>query len=160
MERNRILSLQSHGKALKKECCLPGVFRDSGDTPANLLCELSGHLMPCTSCFYGKWVEDVCAGQFGVYSYIIIMPPAVGGRGITRYRNPPVCLSVCPSPWCAAALGYRHAGRLPLSCVRTADPSADGRRSAASRTAIGGGISSRRPRGDNLLIQWTSRLAR
>ena len=28
MERNRISSLQSHGKALEKECCLPGVFRD------------------------------------------------------------------------------------------------------------------------------------
>ena len=42
---------------------LPGVFCDSGDTPANLLCELNGHLMPCTSCFYGKWVEDVCTGQ-------------------------------------------------------------------------------------------------
>ena len=41
------------------ECCLPGVFCDSGDTPANLLCELNGHLMPCTSCFYGKWVKDV-----------------------------------------------------------------------------------------------------
>ena len=35
MERNRISSLQSHGKALEKECCLPGVFCDSGDTPAN-----------------------------------------------------------------------------------------------------------------------------
>ena len=35
--------------------------------------------------------------------------------------------------------------------VRTADPSADGRRSAASRTVIGGCISSRRPRGDNCL---------
>ena len=22
-------------------------------------CELNGHLMPCTSCLYGKWVEDV-----------------------------------------------------------------------------------------------------
>ena len=41
MERNRISSLQSHGKALEKECCLPGEFRDSGDTPANLLCELN-----------------------------------------------------------------------------------------------------------------------
>jgi len=51
VERNRISSLQSHGKALKKECCLLGVFRDSGDTPANLLCELSGHLVPCASCF-------------------------------------------------------------------------------------------------------------
>jgi len=58
VERNRISSLQRHGKALEKECCLPGVFCDSGDTPANLLCELNGHLMPCTSCFYGKWVKD------------------------------------------------------------------------------------------------------
>jgi len=30
-----------------------------GPTPANLLCELNGHLMPCTRCLYGKWVEDV-----------------------------------------------------------------------------------------------------
>jgi len=64
--------LQSHGKALEKECCLPGVFRDSGDTPANLLCELNGHLMPCTNCFYGKWVEDVCTGQFGVFVYLVL----------------------------------------------------------------------------------------
>ena len=61
METNRISSLESHGKALEKECCLPGVFCDSGDTPANILCKLNGHLMPCASCFYGKWVEDcVC----------------------------------------------------------------------------------------------------
>ena len=52
--------------------CLPGVFRDSGDTPANLLCELNGHLMPCTSCLYGKWVEDVCTGQFGVFVYLVL----------------------------------------------------------------------------------------
>ena len=58
---------------------------------------------------------------------------------------------VCPSPRRAAALGYRHAGCLQLSHVRIADPSADGRRSAASETAIGWGISSRRTRGDNLL---------
>ena len=42
------------------KCCLPGVFYDSSDTPANLLCELNGHLMPCTRCFYGKRVKDVC----------------------------------------------------------------------------------------------------
>ena len=47
--------------------------------------------------------------------------------------------SVCASRRHAAALSYRHAGCLQLSHVRTADPSADGRRSAASRTAIGGG---------------------
>jgi len=57
VERNHISSLQSHAKALQKECCLPGVFRDSGDTPGNLLCKLNGHLMPCTSYFYGKWIE-------------------------------------------------------------------------------------------------------
>ena len=73
VERNRISSLWSHGKALEKECCLMGVFCDSGDTPANLLCELNGHLMPCTSCLYGKWVEDVlCAGQFGVFAYLVL----------------------------------------------------------------------------------------
>ena len=60
VERNRISSLQSDGKALEKECCLRGIF-------CELLCELNGHLMPCTSCFYGKWVKDVCAGQFGVF---------------------------------------------------------------------------------------------
>jgi len=43
VERNRISSLQIHGKAFEKECCLLGVFCDSGDTPANLLCELIGH---------------------------------------------------------------------------------------------------------------------
>ena len=72
MERNRISSLQSHGKALGKECCLPGIFYDSGDRPASLLCELFGHLMPCTSYFYGKLVEDVCAGQFGVFVYLVL----------------------------------------------------------------------------------------
>jgi len=56
----------------KKECCLPDVFCDSGDTPANLLCELRGHLMPGTSCLYGKRVEDVCAGQFGVFVYLVL----------------------------------------------------------------------------------------
>ena len=38
--------LQSHGKALEKECCLPGVFCDSGDTPANLLLLLLLFLTP------------------------------------------------------------------------------------------------------------------
>ena len=60
-----------------KKCCLPGVFCDSVDTPANLLSELNGHLMPCTSCFYGKWVKDVCTGQSGVFVYLAIM--LVGG---------------------------------------------------------------------------------
>jgi len=28
--------------------------------------------MPCTSCLYGKWVEDVCTGQFGVFVYLVL----------------------------------------------------------------------------------------
>jgi len=28
--------------------------------------------MPRTSCLYGKWVEDVCAGQFGVFVYLVL----------------------------------------------------------------------------------------
>ena len=30
------------------------------------------HVMPCTSCFYGKWVENVCAGQFGEFVYLVL----------------------------------------------------------------------------------------
>ena len=65
-------------------------------------------------------------------------------RALSDTAIPP---SVCPS------LGYSTlaACSWPVTrYVRTADPSADGRRSASSRTAVGGGISSRRPRGDNL----------
>ena len=43
-KEDRISSLQSHGKALEKECCLPGVFCD-GDTPSKLLFELNGQLV-------------------------------------------------------------------------------------------------------------------
>jgi len=64
VERNRISSLESHGKTLEKECCLVGVFCNCGDMPVNLI-------MPCTSCLYGKWVEDVCAGQFGYLSILV-----------------------------------------------------------------------------------------
>jgi len=70
-ERNRISCLGSHGKALVKECCLPGVLRDSGDTPAHLFCKLNGHLMPYTSCFYGQCV-DVCAVlHLLLYNYVL-----------------------------------------------------------------------------------------
>jgi len=58
-----------------------------------------------------------------------IMPRRTGALSDTA-----ICPSVCPCPRRAAALNYRHAGCLQLSHVRTADP--DGRRSAASKTAI------------------------
>ena len=54
VERSRISSMERHGKSLEKECCLPGVFCDGGETPVILLCELNGHLMTCTSYLYGK----------------------------------------------------------------------------------------------------------
>jgi len=60
--------------------------------------------------------------------------PAVGGGGIKRCRDQSVRLSVPPGP------ARRAAPRPGHRAVRTADPSAHGRRSAA----IGGGISSRR----------------
>jgi len=63
------------GKALENECCLPGVFCDSGDTPANLLCELNGHLMPCTSCLYGKWVEDVANLEYFCLLLLLFFNP-------------------------------------------------------------------------------------
>jgi len=63
---------------------------------------------------------------------------AHAGGGIKRYRDPSICVSHG-----AAALGYRHAGCLQLSHVRTADPSADGRTSATSGTLFGGGMLSR-----------------
>ena len=39
--------------------------------------------MPCTSCLYGKWVEDVCTGQFGVFVYLIII--IIIMRRLTRH---------------------------------------------------------------------------
>jgi len=71
-------------------------------------------------------------------THTVIISSAVGWGHLAIPRSVP--LSV---PWrsChrrAAALGYRHAACLQLSHELTADPSADGRRSAASRTAIGG----------------------
>ena len=44
-------------KGVRKVVLSPWCLYDSG---ANLLCELNGHLLPCTSCLYGKWVEYVC----------------------------------------------------------------------------------------------------
>ena len=65
--------------------------------------------------------------------------------------------SVCPSPRRAAALGDRLAGCLQLSGVWTADGSADGRRSAATRPAIDGGdIVSPRPAAISFTLHYVS----
>ena len=70
------------------------------------------------------------------------MPPSLGRGAVKQYQY---CLSHG-----AAALGYRQVGCLKVNHVRTADPSADGRRSAASRTAIG--------RGDIVSQSWSDNL--
>ena len=45
-EGNCIPSLKGHGKALEQEGGFPGVFCDSSDASADLLCQLYCHLMP------------------------------------------------------------------------------------------------------------------
>jgi len=59
VERNRISSLHSHGKALEKKCCLPGVFRDSGDTPANVLCGYQSTKLQQFVAFVSVFVDNV-----------------------------------------------------------------------------------------------------
>ena len=80
-------------------------------------------------------------------SQIIMHPRRSRSLSDTAIRQ-----SVCPSPRRTAALGYRRAGCLQLSHVRTADPSADGQIRRESNCHQRGGQSSRRPRGDNLLV--------
>ena len=118
-------------------------------------CHLSIRRWNYQPCVLQQQADTSCTDQ-------IYYATAVGW-GIKRYRDPSVSLSVCLSHR-AAAPGTRlphaiwYAGCLQLSHVRTADPSVDGRRSAESRTAIGGGISSRRHRGDNLFYTLTRSL--
>ena len=59
LEGNRIPPLKSHGQALEKELCFPGVLSDNRDAPANLLRHFYGCLMPCTCCLDGKRTENV-----------------------------------------------------------------------------------------------------
>jgi len=140
--KNCISSLQSHGKALEKECCLPVVFCDSGDTPANLLCELNGHLVPRTSCLYGKWVEmmyvlaNLQCYYYYYYYYAAFNAPCVGHndaktpglalhvRHIGRKHCFGVVLRLCIRVWmhtCEPARRLQWACRrqlpLPVFCV-------------------------------------------
>ena len=94
------------------------------------------------------WPRSLIKGCFVKALRSLIMLPPLGGSN-KRYRDPSVCLSHG-----AAVLGYRHAGCLQLSRVRTADPSADGRRSAASRTAVGGGHIVSPPGAITSLLLW------
>jgi len=87
----------------------------------------------CALCWWRRNVE----GNIGAETSLLC--PCHRGGGIKWYRYPSVCLSHG-----ATALHYRLTGCLQLSYLRTADPSASGCRSAASRPT--GGISSRRPR--------------
>jgi len=57
---------------LEEECCFPGVLRDGGDAPANLLCQLNGHFVVCATCVHGKWIENVGAGQFAILVNLVL----------------------------------------------------------------------------------------
>ena len=109
---------------------------------------------------YEKFSTDCLLTVTGIsFAYLINYAPLLclrrrGGALSDTAIRLSVRLSVpwrsCPRR--AAALGYRHASCLQLNHVRTAIPSADGRRSAASRIAIDGRhIVSPPPGGDNLL---------
>jgi len=54
--------------------------------------------------FCGRAISDYCLGKYSKYSVSVIFTPPPY-RGIKRYRDSFVCLSVCPSPRRAAALG-------------------------------------------------------
>ena len=66
MEGDRISPLKSYGWSLEQECCFPNVLCDRCDAPANFLCQLNGHVVPCSSCLHSKRIDDVSTGQFGV----------------------------------------------------------------------------------------------
>jgi len=59
VERKRISSLESHGKALEKECCLPGVFCGMG-MGVNATGTLGGRCAPSQKIyefFIAKWCD-------------------------------------------------------------------------------------------------------
>ena len=58
-------------RAMKRHWERNVVFCDSGDMPANLLCKLNGHFMPCTSCFYGNQCDvHVCSNTVVIITII------------------------------------------------------------------------------------------
>ena len=72
MERDRISASESYGRVLENECCFPDVLCDGCDEPAIFLCQFNGHVVPCTSCLYRKWVEDVSTDQFGILVILVL----------------------------------------------------------------------------------------
>ena len=86
----------------------------------------------------------VLAHFLSLYAIEICYYPRRRGGALS---DPAIRPSVRLSGAAAKAIGTLAACNWPATRdVRTADPSADGRRSGASRTAVGGGISCRRPR--------------
>ena len=121
-------SLQSHGKALEKECCLPGVFCDSGNTPAqwrrNYGDSLTGgNIVPakfrtCTlQVKDAAYVKNFKQTTLTTRLYMVrtnLYPPPTYENVPTRLRLPMSCVSyyyyyylppeitsagICPSGW-------------------------------------------------------------
>ena len=55
----------------------PDVLRDGGDAPANLLCQLNGHVVSCASCLHRKWIENVGARLLANLAYLSVLFCAV-----------------------------------------------------------------------------------
>lgn len=72
MEGDRISPLKSDGQMLEEECSFPGVLCDGGDAPANLV----SAQWPCSAMWqlsiYGRWIENVSAGQFGILVNLVL----------------------------------------------------------------------------------------
>ena len=97
---------------------------------SDLVSKFERRRVPC--CSLRRADRGKCCQLSSAVTRLLCPAALMGHFGIARS----VHLSV---PW-RSCLRYRHAGCLQLSRVRTADPSADGRRSAASRTAICRGV--------------------
>jgi len=74
--------LKSHGQALEQECCFPGVLCD-GDTSADLLCQIYGHVMLRTRCLDSKRVEDMVLVSLAYLSILFCAALSAAAPGLT-----------------------------------------------------------------------------
>jgi len=60
-----------------RECCFPGVLRDGGDAPANLLCQLNGHVVLCASCLHRKLLVNLAYLSILCSAVLLAAPPGL-----------------------------------------------------------------------------------
>ena len=88
--------------------CFPDVLRDDGDAPANLLCQLNGHVVPCASCLHRKWIENVGASQFGnlsiLFCAVLLAAPPGLAAVLPMWDSAYVSGTVTSPPWVSFGL--------------------------------------------------------